>query len=72
MPVRRGTYILVVRLDSPRDLRVGALGDIRFDAGTYIYAGSAMGGLDQRLSRHLSREKTIRWHIDYLTTACDD
>ncbi len=49
MPVRRGTYILMVRLDSPRTLRVGALGDLFFEAGTYIYAGSAMGGLDQRL-----------------------
>lgn len=71
MPVRRGTYVLTVRLDSPRTVRAGALGELRFDAGTYLYAGSAMGGLDQRISRHLSKEKTIRWHIDSLTMVCD-
>lgn len=67
MPVRRGTYILTVRLDSPRTVAVGALGTISFGAGTYIYAGSAMGGLDQRVSRHLRRDKPRRWHIDSLT-----
>ena len=30
-----------------------------------------MGGLDQRVSRHLARCKGIRWHIDRLTTVCD-
>lgn len=71
MTVRRGTYLLAVRLDSPRTVGVGALGDIRFDAGVYIYVGSAMGGLDQRVGRHLSGRKTLRWHIDYLTSVCD-
>ena len=70
MQVRRGTYILVVTLESPRTVRVGALGEHLFEAGTYVYVGSAMGGLDQRLNRHLAKEKTIRWHIDYLTTIC--
>ncbi|MHA1371617.1 MAG: GIY-YIG nuclease family protein [Promethearchaeota archaeon] len=32
----------------------------------YLYVGSAMGGLYARLRRHLSTEKKIRWHIDYL------
>ena len=30
-----------------------------------------MNGLDQRLNRHLSKSKKVRWHIDYLTTVCD-
>lgn len=38
--------------------------------GWYVYAGSAKGpgGLRPRLSRHLAKDKTIRWHIDQLTT----
>lgn len=71
MSVRRGTYVLAVYLGAPRRITVGALGTHDFAAGLYLYAGSAMGGLDQRLRRHLSREKTVRWHIDYLTTVCD-
>jgi len=69
--IRKGTYVLAVTLGSPADIRVGALGILHFDPGLYIYVGSAMGGLDQRLSRHLRRDKTLRWHIDYLTSAAD-
>lgn len=68
---RPGTYILAIALDAGRDIEVGALGTLSFPAGTYCYAGSAMGGLDQRVSRHLSREKRVRWHIDRLTLAAD-
>lgn len=70
MPVRKGTYVLFVTLDAGTEISPGALGLHFFDAGTYCYAGSAMGGLDQRLSRHLSRTKKLRWHIDYLTSVC--
>ena len=63
---RKGTYVLAITLDSDRDIAVGALGTLHFPAGTYCYVGSAMGGLDQRLRRHLTRDKVHRWHIDYL------
>jgi Uri superfamily endonuclease len=38
--------------------------------GWYVYAGSANGpgGLRSRLSRHLAKNKAMRWHIDQLTT----
>lgn len=68
---RPGTYILLMTLGSDRDIVVGALGTLHFPAGTYCYVGSAMGGLDQRVSRHLSREKSVRWHIDRLTIVAD-
>ena len=71
MTVRRGTYVLAVHLGAPRRIPVGALGPHDFAPGLYLYAGSAMGGLDQRLKRNLSRDKTVRWHIDYLTTVCE-
>lgn len=69
--IRKGTYLLFLVLDGDREIEAGALGTCRFPAGEYCYAGSAMGGLDQRLSRHASLQKTLRWHIDYLTMAAD-
>ena len=50
---------------------VGALGILDLEPGEYCYVGSAMGGLDHRLDRHLSKDKKIRWHIDRLTMAAD-
>ncbi len=71
MTVRRGTYAILVSMGSDSVLDVGALGEVPFPSGRYCYVGSAMGGLDQRVSRHLSREKKARWHIDSLTMAAD-
>jgi Uri superfamily endonuclease len=68
---RKGTYVLFITLGAAVETEVGALGIIRFDPGTYAYVGSAMGGLDQRLSRHLRKDKAIRWHIDRLTIVAD-
>lgn len=68
---RPGTYVLLCTLGSGARLDVGALGSISFPPGTYCYVGSAKGGLDQRLARHLSQEKAVRWHIDRLTLAAD-
>lgn len=68
---RRGTYALFLTFDSSADIEVGSLGILHFDPGKYCYIGSALGGLDQRLSRHLRKEKKIRWHIDNLTVSAD-
>lgn len=68
---RKGTYALFLAFDSPFSATVGSLGLLGFDSGTYCYTGSAMGGLDQRLRRHLSKEKKVRWHIDHLTMRAD-
>ena len=66
-----GTYVLALWLAAPQTIRVGRLGEFRFPAGWYLYAGSALGpgGLKARLARHLRRvgnEKQTHWHIDYL------
>lgn len=68
---RKGTYVLEMTLGSDLEIEVGALGPHFFPAGRYCYVGSAMGGLDQRLSRHVSKVKKPRWHIDRLTMASD-
>ena len=70
--IRKGTYVLFLRFSKDVETEVGSLGTVRLGAGDYCYVGSAMGGLDQRLSRHLSHDKRIRWHIDRLTIICDD
>lgn len=62
----KGAYILLIRLDAGRKIRVGALGSLHFKKGYYAYVGSAMGGIGRRLMRHLSKEKKKHWHIDYL------
>jgi len=62
----KGCYILLIALNDNAEIEVGKLGLIKFKKGTYAYVGSAMGGLEQRISRHLRQEKNIRWHIDYL------
>lgn len=62
----RGAYQLLLRLDEPRTIRIGRLGTFGFAAGHYVYTGSAMGGLEARLARHLSSAKRFHWHIDYL------
>ncbi len=61
-----GVYHLLLFIEKPRLIRVGALGRISFPAGYYTYTGRAMRGLAARLARHARRKKKLRWHIDYL------
>ena len=61
-----GVYLLSLRLNTPRKIAVGALGEVEFEKGTYIYAGSAQKNLARRTARHLRRRKKLHWHIDYL------
>jgi len=62
----KGTYCLVLDLPDEARIRVGALGMQRFPSGTYVYVGSALSGIEQRISRHVRKAKKKRWHIDYL------
>ena len=61
-----GCYQLVIRMDREAVIKVGALGEIRFRPGYYIYTGRARRGLRKRVERHLRRDKRKNWHIDYL------
>ena len=62
-----GVYLLFLRLREKKDIRIGALGEITFDSGTYVYVGSAMNSVEKRLERHFSSVDNLHWHIDYLT-----
>lgn len=67
----KGVYILILRLDESRDIRVGKLGRLRFRRGYYAYVGSAQGsGGEKRVIRHFNmahrKNAPRKWHIDYL------
>jgi len=69
--IRKGTYVLLITLGADADIDVGALGTLHFSEGQYCYVGSAMGGLDQRVSRHIRKEKKVKWHADYITVKAE-
>ncbi|MCG5512518.1 GIY-YIG nuclease family protein [Ectothiorhodospira shaposhnikovii] len=60
------TYQLYIRLSRPCRIQAGRLASHRLPAGWYVYTGSARRNLVARVERHLSRDKTLRWHIDWL------
>ena len=62
------TYQLLIVLPQSRRVTVGRLGEFLFPAGAYVYTGSAKRGMDARIRRHQAGEKTLRWHLDYLST----
>jgi Uri superfamily endonuclease len=57
-------------LEKDVDLTVGAKGRIQFKKGSYAYVGSGQTNLEQRIKRHLRKEKRKFWHIDYLLSSC--
>ena len=62
----KGCYCLTIHLKNTKKIKVGKLGKINFKNGYYAYVGSAMNSLESRIKRHLSDEKKLHWHIDYL------
>jgi Uri superfamily endonuclease len=58
--------VLIIQVDKKVDVNVGALGKLTFEKGLYAYVGSAQANLEQRIKRHLAKEKRLFWHIDYL------
>ena len=64
--ILKGTYCILIDLKSKKAISIGKLGEIDFQKGYYIYVGSALNSLLGRIKRHLSSDKKIYWHIDYL------
>ena len=63
----KGCYCLIINLEKTSKIKIGKkLGFLKFDKGYYVYIGSAMNSLESRLNRHLSDDKKLHWHIDYL------
>lgn len=62
----KGSYILLISLEEVACIQVGKLGLFTFPKGYYLYTGSALGGIEARIARHLWQDKRLHWHIDYL------
>ena len=56
-----GSYILLIKLTEEKEIAVGGWQSIPFRDGYYAYVGSAMGGLQARIKRHLKRDKKLHW-----------
>lgn len=71
LPAGQGAYLVFARLHLDLHLMGTRLAGNVLGAGWYVYAGSANGpgGIKSRVSRHLRRDKVLRWHIDQLTCA---
>lgn len=67
----RGAYLLLIKMESEKEVTAGKLGSTCLPPGYYIYVGSAMGGISKRLARHARKRKQKRWHIDYLVNEAD-
>lgn len=61
-------YILLIEIEEKLLLTIGKLGTFQFKPGFYLYVGSARRNLPARINRHLSKNKKLYWHIDYLLT----
>ena len=61
----QGVYLLIIRLPKPCAAPKG-IDSNTLPAGWYAYAGSAMGGLEARLARHLRTTAVRHWHVDHL------
>jgi len=64
--VMRGSYLLLIELTTDATITIGKSGVVTFSKGFYVYVGSALSGLEQRVHRHLRMKKKRHWHIDYL------
>jgi Uri superfamily endonuclease len=62
----KGIYVLIIAVENAINVDTGALGNLNLEKGLYAYVGSAQNNLEERLKRHLRKEKKKFWHIDYL------
>ena len=66
----KGCYCLIISMKKSDKLKIGNLyQDHKFKKGYYVYIGSAMNSLVARINRHLSDNKKIHWHVDYLLSS---
>ena len=62
----KGICVLIIQLSQDVEIRVGALGTLRFAKGIYAYVGSAQNNFEKRTERHFRKAKQVFWHVDYL------
>ena len=67
----KAVYAAIFRLDETKSIEIGALGELEFKPGLYVYVGSAMNNVEKRLERHFSEVKNLHWHIDYFSSEAE-
>jgi Uri superfamily endonuclease len=67
-PSLPGAYAMAIELTDKAAVMLSGRLPIALPAGRYLYCGSAKGrgGLKARLSRHMRRGESVRWHVDQL------
>jgi Uri superfamily endonuclease len=68
-PSLPGAYAMAIEFADTVVVMLSGRPPIALPAGRYLYCGFAKGpgGLKARLSRHMRRGKSVRWHVDQLT-----
>jgi Uri superfamily endonuclease len=71
LDAKKGSYCIIMRLKYDKKIRIGKLGVFDFPEGFYVYVGSAMKNLEQRILRHYSALKKKKWHVDYFLESAE-
>jgi len=63
-----GTYMILLKLSSRSNIKIGRTRRVSLERGLYCYVGSALGpgGFTARLRRYASIGMRKHWHVDYL------
>ncbi len=61
-----GSYIICYHQENGQKIKIGKNREYYFEAGYYLYVGSALNSLSARTSRHKKKVKNKKWHVDYL------
>jgi len=64
-------YAVFFRLKEGKVVEVGALGEIMFESGIYVYVGSGGSNVFKRVERHFSQDKNCFWHVDYFSVEAE-
>lgn len=66
-----GVYTVFLRLEESKSIEIGALGEIKFLPGVYVYVGSGRTNLEKRVRRHFGEVENRHWHIDYFSAEAE-
>jgi sugar fermentation stimulation protein A len=62
-----GAYAVIYYLKEGNKIAVPRFGEYFLRKGWYVYSGSAKKNMIHRVSRHIRKEKKLKWHIDYFS-----
>ncbi|OAN49413.1 endonuclease III [Paramagnetospirillum marisnigri] len=70
LPAEPGAYVLLIQLADSLPVKLVGRPEVILAPGHFLYCGSARGpgGIKARVGRHMQKDKTVRWHVDRLTT----